>query len=80
VPVSIGGIAVEPGDLLVGDADGIVTVPRRREDDVLALADSIDEAEERIRAAVEAGSRLDEARKQFGYHALQTAHDEQGAR
>jgi regulator of RNase E activity RraA len=80
VPVSIGGIAVEPGDLLVGDADGIVTIPHQREAEVLALAASIEEAEERIRAAVEQGSRLDEARTQFGYHALQTAREEGQAR
>jgi 4-hydroxy-4-methyl-2-oxoglutarate aldolase len=72
VTVSIGGIAVEPGDLLIGDADGIVSIPRQREAEVLALAASIEEAEERIRAAVEQGSRLDEARRQFGYHQLQS--------
>lgn len=28
VPIVCGGIAVEPGDLVVGDADGVVVVPR----------------------------------------------------
>jgi 4-hydroxy-4-methyl-2-oxoglutarate aldolase len=69
--VSIGGVAVEPGDLLVGDADGVVVVPQAREREVLALADSIEKAEDAIRTAVESGSRLDDARRRHGYHALQ---------
>ncbi|SHH16161.1 RraA family protein [Pollutimonas bauzanensis] len=27
-PISVGGVAVEPGDLIAGDADGVVVVPR----------------------------------------------------
>jgi len=72
VPISIGGARVHPSDLLLGDADGVVVVPRAREGEVIALAKSIDEAEEKIRAAVEGGMRLDEARKQFKYFKLQS--------
>jgi 4-hydroxy-4-methyl-2-oxoglutarate aldolase len=71
VPVSLGGVRVEPGDVLVGDADGVVVVPRSREAEVLAVAREIDAAEQRIREAVEGGARLDEARGQVGYHRLQ---------
>src|SRR5919198_6402756 len=31
VPVSLGEVRVEPGDLLVGDADGVLVVPQGRE-------------------------------------------------
>jgi 4-hydroxy-4-methyl-2-oxoglutarate aldolase len=72
IPVSLGEVRVTPGDLLLGDADGIVTIPRDREDEVLAAAKEIDEAEERIRREIEAGSRLDEARKKFRYFSLQS--------
>jgi 4-hydroxy-4-methyl-2-oxoglutarate aldolase len=34
-PVRIGDVVVEPGDLVVGDADGVVTIARDRMDDVL---------------------------------------------
>ena len=71
VPVSIGGARVHPGDLLLGDADGVVTIPRARESEVIEIARSIDAAEEKIREAVEGGMRLDEARKQFKYFQLQ---------
>jgi len=73
-PVQLAGIRVEPDDWLRGDADGIVVVPAIVVDDVLAAAEEIDAAEERIRAAVRDGGRLDEIRARAGYHALQTRH------
>jgi regulator of RNase E activity RraA len=70
--VSIGGVTVEPGDLLVGDADGVLAVPAARADEVCRLATAIGDAEDRIRAAVQAGSSLARARADHGYHALQS--------
>jgi 4-hydroxy-4-methyl-2-oxoglutarate aldolase len=71
VPVSIGGVRIEPGDILVGAADGLVAVPASRAAEVLDVATRIAASEERIRAAVLAGGRLDEARTAVGYHDLQ---------
>ena len=71
VPVSIGGVRIEPGDILVGGADGLVAVPASRAAEVLDVAMRIAASEERIRAAVLAGGRLDEARTAVGYHDLQ---------
>jgi len=71
VPVSLGDVRVDPGDMLVGDADGVVVVPQGRLDDVLAASRDITDAEERIRQEIEAGSRLDEARKRHRYFQLQ---------
>jgi regulator of RNase E activity RraA len=70
--VSIGGVTVEPGDLLLGDADGVLAVPAARADEVCQLATAIGDAEDRIRAAVLAGSTLARARAEHGYHALQS--------
>jgi regulator of RNase E activity RraA len=72
VPVTIGGARVAPGDLLRGDADGVIVVPKEHEEAVLAAAEDIHAAEERIREAVRGGMRLDEVRRQFKYHNLQT--------
>ncbi len=72
VPVTIGEARVAPGDILRGDADGVIVIPKAHEDAVLATAEAIERAEDAIRQAVRSGLRLDEARKQFKYHQLQT--------
>ena len=37
-PISCGGISVDPGDLIVGDADGIVVIERQKAESLLELA------------------------------------------
>jgi 4-hydroxy-4-methyl-2-oxoglutarate aldolase len=71
IPVTIGGILVEPDDWLRGDGDGLVVVPASRVDEVLAAAEEIHQAEEYIRAAIDEGVSLREARMRYGYHKLQ---------
>lgn len=71
VPVAIGGVLVSPGDILLGDADGVVAVPAARAAEVLDAARGIADSEAAIRSAVIGGARLDEARASVGYHALQ---------
>lgn len=73
VPVTIGGARVTPGDIIRGDADGVVVIPQEHEMAVLDAAEAIAVAETGIRAAVRAGKSLAEARQSFGYHRLQTA-------
>jgi 4-hydroxy-4-methyl-2-oxoglutarate aldolase len=73
VPVNIGHARVAPGDLLRGDADGVVVIPQEHEAAVLDTAEAIEAAENGIREAARSGMRLDEARAQFRYHQLQTA-------
>lgn len=75
LPVNIGGARVCPEDLLRGDPDGVVVLPREHENAVLDAAEEISAAEEHIREACRGGMRLDEARKQFKYHQLQTRTD-----
>jgi 4-hydroxy-4-methyl-2-oxoglutarate aldolase len=72
VVVQVAGIRIEPGDWMVGDGDGVVAIPASRLSEVLEVADEIVAAEVRIRQAVQAGARLDEARSAERYHALQT--------
>lgn len=70
--VAIGGVRIEPGDWIVGDADGVLAIPAARMAEVFATATAIDEAEDRIRQLVRSGSTLAEARAQTGYHTLQS--------
>jgi 4-hydroxy-4-methyl-2-oxoglutarate aldolase len=74
VPVTVGGVRVEPGDLLLGDADGVVAVPASRADEVIAAAERIRDAENLIRADIAQGTALAAARTKAGYHTLQTRH------
>ena len=76
VPVSIGGVMVRPGDIVVGGADGVVAMPKEREDEILDLAEEIERVEDLIRGAVKDGKTLREARKVHAYHSLQTPDEE----
>jgi regulator of RNase E activity RraA len=71
-PVNIGEARVAAGDLLRGDADGVLVIPRAHEEAVLAAAEEIDAIEQQIRAAITEGKTLAEARTLLGYHQLQT--------
>ena len=70
--VNIGDARVQQGDILRGDADGVVAIPKEHEEAVLAAAEQIDAAEQQIRAMVTDGHTLTEARVKLGYHKLQT--------
>jgi 4-hydroxy-4-methyl-2-oxoglutarate aldolase len=72
IAVNIGDARVAPGDILRGDADGVVVIPQQHEAEVLAASEEIDAAEAAIRQSVRAGKRLSDARKEVGYHKLQT--------
>ncbi|QHI96677.1 RraA family protein [Xylophilus rhododendri] len=72
VPVQIGGVNVHPGDLLRGDADGVVAIPRAAREQVLAYAEEITAKENAIRAGIRDGLRMDEARRLHHYHHLQS--------
>jgi regulator of RNase E activity RraA len=71
-PVNIGDARVNQGDILRGDADGVVAIPQAHEDAILTSAEQIDAAESQIRALVTEGHTLTEARAKRGYHKLQS--------
>ncbi|MEO5702218.1 MAG: RraA family protein, partial [Casimicrobiaceae bacterium] len=58
VPIACAGVAVNPGDLIVGDVDGLVVVPRAVEEEALARAFAKVDSEDRTRAELVAGARL----------------------
>ena len=45
VPVRVGGVIVHPGDLIVGDVDGVIVVPQAQAEEVLKMAQEIDARE-----------------------------------
>jgi 4-hydroxy-4-methyl-2-oxoglutarate aldolase len=55
VPVRIGGIVVRSGDLIVGDADGVIAVPADAAEQIIARADQRVRDEKRILTALRQG-------------------------
>lgn len=74
VPVSVGGVSVQPGDLVIGDVDGVVVIPKADVDAVLAAAQEKVEAEARrvreIGEGLLVSPWLNDALKQAGLPAL----------
>ncbi len=58
VPITVGGLKVEPGDWIVGDRDGVVRIPRRDAAEIANRAMSVLETENRWREEIRAGSTL----------------------
>ena len=71
VPISIGGMAIQPGDIVVGDADGVVAVPQSAAERVLASAQAILAKETAAMKQMQDGSVdrswVDQALKAKGY-------------
>ena len=55
-PVTVGGVPVRPGDIVVGDADGVVVIPLDQAGAVLERLAAIRVAEAQAIARVEAGA------------------------
>lgn len=59
-PIVLGGVHVSPGDIVVGDADGVVVVPHARAREVLATLGRIRIAEAALEAQVKGGLAITE--------------------
>jgi 4-hydroxy-4-methyl-2-oxoglutarate aldolase len=60
VPIACAGVRIAPGDLVVGDADGVIVIPREVEAEALDLAFSKVQGENRTREELERGASLAE--------------------
>jgi regulator of RNase E activity RraA len=58
VPVSCGGVAVHPGDVIIADECGIVVLDRAEAEAAAERAISMQEAETKSRARLDAGEKL----------------------
>jgi RraA family protein len=71
VPINMGGMAVNPGDIIIGDADGLVAVPQEQAERILKSAHGILAKETAAMKEIEAGtvdrSWVDKALKEKGY-------------
>jgi regulator of RNase E activity RraA len=64
--VEIGGIRIQAGDMVIGDIDGVVVVPRAVEAEVFSAALEKARAEKVIKIELEKGMLAAEAFKKYG--------------
>jgi 4-hydroxy-4-methyl-2-oxoglutarate aldolase len=58
LPINLGGMTVASGDVVAGDRDGVVVVPRGRIEEVAQALARIREAEAGLEAKVEGGLKV----------------------
>lgn len=66
VPIRMGNVWINPGDIVFGDIDGVVIVPQQVEDEVFAKATEKVSGENVVRDALAAGLSTVEAYKEYG--------------
>ncbi|KAL4937938.1 hypothetical protein BDV06DRAFT_226466 [Aspergillus oleicola] len=66
VRIDVGGVDVEPGDLVMADPlEGVVVIPRDLLDSVLEVMPGLVEMDDRVKGAVEGGMSVKEAFRKF---------------
>ena len=66
VPIECAGVKVSPGDLVFGDADGVVVIPKRVEAEVLRLAFQKATGEKNTLRDLQRGDRLADVFARYG--------------
>jgi regulator of RNase E activity RraA len=66
ITVEIGGVLVRPGDIVFGDLDGVLVVPKEAEEEIFHKAVEKARGEKLVRKALEEGSTAVEAFEKFG--------------
>jgi 4-hydroxy-4-methyl-2-oxoglutarate aldolase len=67
IPIRIGSTDIKPGDVIMGDVDGVLVVPRAIAFDVLMRAEEIKANENKIFGWVAEGQSVEEITKKGGY-------------
>jgi 4-hydroxy-4-methyl-2-oxoglutarate aldolase len=57
LPIAIGGVVIESGDVLIGDVEGVIVVPQRTIMEVLSSLEEVKKAEVRLDREVADGAR-----------------------
>jgi regulator of RNase E activity RraA len=66
VPLEIGGVRVQPGDIVFGDLDGVCVVPRQAEEEIFVKALEKARGEKLVKQAIEDGMGAADAFRKFG--------------
>lgn len=71
IPVSISGVQVKDGDIIVADESGSIVIPLEKAEQILCYAQEIEQKEQLILKEINSGSTLKQARQKMGYYLLQ---------
>lgn len=66
IPIEIGGVSIQPGDILFGDLDGVVVIPSKVETETFTLALEKVRGERTVRNALEEGMSAADAFRKHG--------------
>jgi regulator of RNase E activity RraA len=66
VPIECAGVAVQPGDLVIGDDDGVAIIPRGVAQEVVGLAEEKVSGENTVRVRLAEGMPVAEAFRTYG--------------
>lgn len=69
-PITIGEVTVHPGDIIVGDRDGVVVVPKSRIEEAIEKSQAREDKEARVRARLNKGEtslQIYQWDEKFGY-------------
>lgn len=69
--IAMDGMIIEPGDVIVGDSDGVISIPLSNAESILQSAEKLSRNEEHARTAICAGTRdrgwVDDALRAAGF-------------
>ena len=71
IPISCGGVSIEPGDIIVGDCDGVTVVPREKAEKV--LADSLEKIKKDEKREASVAGDVDAIKKHLKEQIAKTA-------
>ena len=66
VGIAINGVRIAPGDIVFGDLDGVLVIPRAAEEEAIRRALEKASTENQVRDAIRAGMSTVEAFRTFG--------------
>jgi 4-hydroxy-4-methyl-2-oxoglutarate aldolase len=66
VPITVGGVAIQPGDLVLGDRDGVIVIPQQIAEELITKAEEVVNTENLVRKAILQGVLPLDAYNRYG--------------
>lgn len=66
VPIEINGVTINPGDIIVGDIDGVCVIPKNREEEIISKSLEKASGERKVLTAIQNGMSAVKAWEKYG--------------